>query len=156
MIKMKNNLDERQEQALLQIEHKGCWLAFWGLLIVLVVEFIICGYDFKVIAGEWVIFMILSIYLCGECLKKGIWDRHLQPNAKTNFWVSVVSGVATAVIMGLVTFFRFPQTPVGALATGLVFGIAVFVLVLISLTITVKQYEKVLRKQEEEPNEEEL
>ena len=29
----KSNLDERQEQGLLKIEHNGCWLAFWGLLI---------------------------------------------------------------------------------------------------------------------------
>ena len=38
--KRKNNLDERQEQMLLQVEHRGCWLAFWGLLIALMVQFI--------------------------------------------------------------------------------------------------------------------
>ena len=31
--KMKSNLDERQELKLLKIEHNGCWIAFWGLLI---------------------------------------------------------------------------------------------------------------------------
>ena len=31
-MKKNSNLDERQEQTLLRIEHNGCWLAFWGLL----------------------------------------------------------------------------------------------------------------------------
>ena len=33
----KNNLDEQQEQKLLKIKSRGFWLAFWGLLIGLVV-----------------------------------------------------------------------------------------------------------------------
>ena len=28
----KNNLDERQEQIMLKIEHNGFWIAFWMLL----------------------------------------------------------------------------------------------------------------------------
>lgn len=38
MKKMKNNLDERQELELLRIEHNGCWLAFLGLLIVMLIQ----------------------------------------------------------------------------------------------------------------------
>ena len=37
-MKRKNNLDEMQEQELLKIEHNGCWLAFWGLLISMIVQ----------------------------------------------------------------------------------------------------------------------
>ena len=36
----KNNLDEMQEQALLKIEHNGCWLAFWGLLAVMAIQMV--------------------------------------------------------------------------------------------------------------------
>ena len=43
MKKKKNNLDEMQEQKLLKIEHNGCWLAFWGLFIVLIAQFIFYG-----------------------------------------------------------------------------------------------------------------
>ena len=45
MKQWKNNLDERQEQALEKIEGKGCWLAFWGLLIALMVQVIAFGPD---------------------------------------------------------------------------------------------------------------
>ena len=36
----KNNLDEMQEQELLKIEHNGCCLAFWGLLVVMAVQMV--------------------------------------------------------------------------------------------------------------------
>ena len=39
--KMKSNLDERQELKLLKIEHNGCWIAFWGLLIVMAIQMIV-------------------------------------------------------------------------------------------------------------------
>ncbi len=29
----RNRLDERQEQKMLQIEHNGCWIAFWGTAV---------------------------------------------------------------------------------------------------------------------------
>ena len=78
----RNQLDERQEQIVLKIEHNGCWFAFWALLVALFVEQFIFGFDFKYIAGEWIIFMILAVYLCGACLKNGIWDRHLRCRRK--------------------------------------------------------------------------
>ena len=46
-MKRTNNLDERQEQVLLRIEHNGCWLAFWGLLAALIAEQFIFGFDFR-------------------------------------------------------------------------------------------------------------
>ena len=106
-----NNLDERQEQALLKIEHVGCWLAFWGLLIALMVQVIAFGPDMGRLAGEWIVFMILSIYLVAACLKNGIWDRHFQPNAKTNLSVSLVAGLAVGLFTLAMGLTRFPGKP---------------------------------------------
>ncbi len=39
----KNNLDEMQEQTLLKIESRGMWIAFYGLVISLVVHLLIGG-----------------------------------------------------------------------------------------------------------------
>ena len=39
--KMKSNLDERQELKLLKIEHNVCGIAFWVLLIVMVIHMIV-------------------------------------------------------------------------------------------------------------------
>ncbi|MFR7830590.1 MAG: DUF6773 family protein [Blautia wexlerae] len=50
--KMKSNLDERQELKLLKIEHNGCWIAFWGLLIVMAIQMIVGNDSIKNLAGE--------------------------------------------------------------------------------------------------------
>lgn len=100
----KNNLDEMQEKKLLNIEHNGMWLAFWGLLAVIVIQ-ICVGADFKQYAGEWVIFMLLSIYTLICCIKNGIWDRHLKPNLKTNALLSLLGALAVSVIFGIL-FYR--------------------------------------------------
>ena len=71
MKKQRNNLDEQQEQKLLKIEHTGCWLAFWGLWAAVVVELILFGKEgFGRIAGEWIVFMVLALYLGLACIKK--------------------------------------------------------------------------------------
>ena len=61
--KMKSNLDERQELKLLKIEHNGCWIAFWGLLIAMAIQMIVGNDSIKNLAGEWVVFMSLALYL---------------------------------------------------------------------------------------------
>lgn len=101
MKKHKNNLDEMQNLKLLQIEHTSCWLAFWGLLAAIYLQMALgCG-DFKSIGGESILLLVLSVYLVGGCLKNGIWDRHLEPNPKTNFIISLTAGLA----FGLYWFF---------------------------------------------------
>ncbi|MCQ2507158.1 MAG: hypothetical protein MJ097_00040 [Dorea sp.] len=146
----KNNLDERQEQALLRIEHNGCWIAFWGLFVVFIGEQIIYGFDFKTVGGEWLVFMILALYISFACMKEGIWDRRLKPNFKTNLVVSLIAGVVTTAIIGDVVLGRYPDKPVGALASGAIIGVITFVLCLISLSIMAAKTKKVLEKQEEE------
>lgn len=54
----KQQLDERQEQILLQIEHRGCWFAFWALLASIFIQSFLYGPgDLEHIAGEWLVFM---------------------------------------------------------------------------------------------------
>ena len=53
-MKRKNNLDEMQELELLKIEHNGCWIAFWGLIIAIVVQNLTGGaMEPRTLAGEW-------------------------------------------------------------------------------------------------------
>ena len=93
--KMKSNLDERQELKLLKIEHNGCWIAFWGLLIVMALQMIVGNDSIKNLAGEWAVFMSLAFYLLVACIRNGIWDRRLKPNFKTNVIVSSIAAVLT-------------------------------------------------------------
>ena len=66
--KMKSNLDERQELKLLKIEHNGCWIAFWGLLIVMAIQMIVGNDSIKNLAGEGAVLMSLAFYLLVACI----------------------------------------------------------------------------------------
>lgn len=89
----KNNLDEMKELELLKIEHKGMWLAFWGLLGSILMQ-IAFGAGFRQIMGEWAVFVALCLYTLVLCLRKGIWSRHFRPNVKTNLVASLIAAAA--------------------------------------------------------------
>ena len=77
MRKLTNNLDERQEKQLLHIEKNGCWFAFWALIASIFIQEKIFGINnVKALAGEYIVFFSLAIYLTIGCIKNGIWDRH--------------------------------------------------------------------------------
>ena len=145
----KSNLDEMQEQALLKIEHNGCWLAFWGLLTVLLAEAIM-GFGMKTMAGEWIVFMVLSLYLCIDCLRKGIWDRRLKPNWKTNLIASLIGGIIVCIITALRVNLNYPGYPVSTIFSGLIAGVVTFVLCFASISLCSALYRKRKEKLERE------
>ena len=81
MKKTKSNLDELQELKLLKIEHNGCWLAFWGLLAVILTQIAIGNDSKQDLSGEWIVFMCLALYLTVRMHKK----RNLGQKAETKF-----------------------------------------------------------------------
>ena len=153
-MKRKNsNLDERQEQVLLQIEHSGCWLAFWGLLAAIVVQSVVYGFEFEHIAGEWIVFMILSLYLAFACLKNGIWDRKLKPNLKTNLLLSAAAAIATGLIVFFSVFGKYTDKPAGAALSAVISAVMVFALCSAALILSARSYLKKQKKLGEEPEE---
>lgn len=139
---LKNNLDERQEQALLNIEKNGCWIAYFALLLSLFVQLAIFGAtDFKAIAGEWIIFMLLSLYLVIACIRKGIWDRRLKPNRKTNLIVSIVSAVIFSALFAVVNYVNYKGLTT-AILTFVIALVSLFVLVFIALSVCTKIFKK--------------
>ena len=152
-MKKNNNLDEMQEQELLKIEHNGCWMAFWMLLISMMIQVIFYGFErYEVIAGEWVVFMILSLYLAIACSRKGIWDRHLKMNFKTNVIISVIAGLAMLVFNAIVFYGKFGKI-FGALAAGCVIGLITFVICILMLSFMKKCTEKKQADLDKEPEE---
>lgn len=156
MKQMKSNLDERQEQILLKIEHNGCYIAFWGLLIAIAVEAFIFNLDFRAVAGEWVVFMVLSVYLAVTCLKNGIWDRRFKPNRKTNLIISAIAAAVFGILMAVSVSIRNPGKIVGSIAAGAFSAAFVFGLCFVLLSISAKSVKKIEAKQEAEAEAEEL
>ena len=133
----KSNLDEMQEQALLKIEHNGCWLAFWGLLAAMALQMVM-RVPGRQMLGEWIVFMALSLYIVIACLRKGIWDRHLKANRKTNLIVSLLAAVATGILVTLSN--PYLSEPLDyVLVAGLTGGFT-FVLCFAALSVCAKLY----------------
>ena len=133
----RNNLDEMQEQALLKIEHNGCWLAFWGLLAAMALQMVM-RVPGRQMLGEWIVFMALSLYIVIACLRKGIWDRYLKANWKTNLIVSLLAAVATGILVTLSN--PYLSEPLDyVLVAGLTGGFT-FVLCFAALSVCTKLY----------------
>lgn len=149
----RNNLDEMQEQKLLRIEHNGCWLAFWGMLAALMIQPVLFDGDFRIIAGEWIVFMVLAVYISAACLRSGIWSRSLRMDTRTNALVSLAAGCVVFLFILVTTGIRYGSWA-GALAGGLIGGGTVFVLCLAALALAARATRKKLQQLEAEPEEE--
>ncbi|MCR4725199.1 MAG: hypothetical protein K5772_07170 [Clostridia bacterium] len=155
--KKENNLDERQEQIMLNIEHVGCWIAYWGLLISILVQEIVYRGDFRYVLGEWIVFLVLCVYVLAGCIRNGLWDRHIKPTMKNNVIASLIAAGVIFLFTFVMIIRNFPDKPVGAAAAGLGSAAAVFVLCLIALSAAKRATEKKqeeLEKEDPEENEE--
>lgn len=138
----KQQLDERQEQTLLKIEHRGCWFAFWALLASIFIQSFLYGpADFEQIAGEWIVFMMLALYLIFACMKQGIWDRKYAPTTKNNLFISVFAAFAFAIVFAAINYHSY-QIFSGAVATGIVMFFLIFLLCFVALSVCSKVYYK--------------
>ena len=143
----KSNLDEMQEQALLKIEHYGFWLAFWGLLAAMAIQALL-GVAFSSLLGEWIVFMVLALYIVIACLRKGIWDRHLKANRKTNLIVSLLAAVATGILVTLSN--PYLSEPLDYVLVAGISGGFTFLLCFAALSISMKLYKKRREKLDQE------
>lgn len=148
MMKKTNNLDEMQEQKLLKIEHNGCWFAFWALLVAILIQTAIYdGSMMRSVVGEWIVFMCLAIYLIIGSLKNGIWDRKFKANGKTNLILTLCSSSACAIFFFISSYVKYGSL-MGSIATGVIIFMSVFILTILTLTVTMKMYQKKISKME--------
>lgn len=149
--KMKNNLDEMQEKKLRGIEKNGCWFAFWGLVVVMAAQLVL-GAEPKQMAGEWIVFMILALYLAIACMRAGIWDRRLPATPLANLICSLIAGICVWGLNFLVMINNgyFDAMKGAAIAAG-ISGVGTAVLCMIVLSVCTAWYRKRVKKLEEEP-----
>lgn len=146
----KNNLDEMQEGKLLHIEKNGCWFAFWALFASIFIQMLISRENvIERLAGEWIIFMCLAVYLGVACVKNGIWDRKLKADPKTNILMSLLAGVLSGTLNGVINYLEY-----GFLESAFLCFIVCFVFVVVIcfvvMTLCTSLYKKRLRKMEEQ------
>ena len=99
----------------------------------------------KNLAGEWVVFMSLALYLSIDCVRNGIWDRKLKPNLKTNIIASSIAAVLTGIIWFSVSYRNYHKL-IGSIATGIIMFVQVEILCLLVLMIFSKIYKRRVQK----------
>ena len=152
--KVTNKLDEMQEQKMLKIEHTGCWLAFWGLFAALVIQVFIYGAgEWRHMAGEWIVFMCLALYISIDCIRNGVWDRRLSPTPIVNIYVSLIAGAVVAVLNFTMAYKTYAAL-LGAVATGIISGVLCCGLCFGALTFGASIYKKRVSHFEQEDTEE--
>lgn len=146
----KNMLDERQEAELLKIERNGCWFAFWALLAAILIQQIM-GRSWEQLAGEWIIFMVLAVYITAACLRRGIWSRNYRMDAKTNAAFSALGALAFAGVVFVTAYFRKPEAVRTCLmAAGITF-VVLFVILMVSLSLAARATQKRREDLDREP-----
>lgn len=136
----RNVLDEREQQVLGQIEHIALNAAE-ALLISAVVIQLWFGADFKQIAGESIILLLLAVGMIAAFVHSGIWDTDAAPSRKGNFRYSLFTGIGA----GLLTF--------GLNGNGIfavVLGLGMFLLAFVLLTLLMKSVRRRQERQAEE------
>lgn len=128
----KNILDERQEQTLCKLESRGFWLLWWGLLAVIIFQWLM-GKSAEDLAAEGLLFLAACLYMLVECIRNGIWDRHIKPTAGAN----VVGCLVAGAVVFLSTLMQTGYWPGALLAGGFTAVLCFF-----ALQFTVLLYKK--------------
>lgn len=148
-MKKKNNLDEAQELKMLQIEHTAYGIAFWGLLIALVIQRFTGDGSMKNVIGELVVFWTMCVYVIAACLKNGIWERKMKPTAKTNLAVSLIAGTVVGALQFVFSYTRYDDL-VGSIMAGACIFLFTAGLSFVALAITAKLYKERIKELDEE------
>jgi len=148
--RMKNNLDEMQEQSLLKIESRGMWIAYYGLTLSILIQAFFGGEQtVRSIAGECILLLVLSVYVCAACLKKGIWSRGLKATPKTNAAVSVIAGLIVGIFGGVRSYLNYHKA-VGSVAVFVFCTFCTFAVTFALLTACAAAYKKKAQRLESE------
>lgn len=151
----KNNLDEMQELKLLKLESRGFWLGFIGLFAAIAVQVFLYGPEHvkNMLAGEFIVFLCMGLYLMGGCLKNGIWDRHLKATPAVNIGFCLLAAVITALFNGIVSYRNYQDLP-GALIVFAITFLLVGVTASVALCVCSALYQQRRKRLEEEDNDE--
>ncbi len=153
----KNHLDEMQELKLLKIESKGFWLGYWALFLSLAVQAFLYGPGNAggILTGEFIVFLCMSLYLVGACLRSGIWDRHLQATPAVNIRVSLFAAAVTGVFNAIVSYRNY-QSLSGSIATFVITFFLIAIVLSVTMCACTALYHRRRKQLEQEDEDENL
>lgn len=98
LFNMRKVVDEREEMEMLRIEHGIYWLTFWALLVSIFAQLLFLNADFRQLAGEWCVFMLMAVSTVASELRGGHFDYTFRPGWRAYLLYSVVAALAVSLI----------------------------------------------------------
>ena len=93
---------EPKRTKLEQIEHVGCWFVFCALMVAMIMQ-AGRGAPFVQFAGEWAIFLVLSVGMFIGCIQSGVWKTGNKTDTKSKLAISMIGGLAViAFVFGMI------------------------------------------------------
>lgn len=147
----KNNLDEMQELQLLKIESRGFWIGFIGLAAAIAVQAFLYGVNSAgdMFLGEFIVFLCMGLYLIGNCLRNGIWDRHLKATPAVNIGLSLLAAAVTALFNAILSYRNF-QNVSAAFSVFITRFLMISIVLSVTLTLCSALYRRRRKHLEEE------
>ncbi|HML48804.1 MAG TPA: hypothetical protein PKE04_18850, partial [Clostridia bacterium] len=68
-------VDERQRMEMLEVEHQGFWVMFYGLVVLILAQLIFFEPDLKRVAGEGIVLFAGTCVQVVGTLRRGLWDN---------------------------------------------------------------------------------
>lgn len=149
-------LDERQKQQMYQIEHRGFWFAYFGILALLLLE-VLTNSSGIIIGCTTVLLLALSGYTEFCCIRRGLWDWRLKPNPKNNALMSMI-GAICVFIFTLLLYTKngyFVNSPKLMCLCALIAAFFTFLLTFVLLSVTARACTKRNEQLEEDCEEDE-
>jgi len=127
--------DEREKNEIMRMSSIAFWIAFWGLLVSIVVKLFILDFDLIYAATEFIILILCTIYIVIACYYRGIWDNKTNPGMKTYLLASLLMTLLVTVPLSLFYIFRYGVTLLDSLRFFLLSFTATFTPMLFVLVV---------------------
>ena len=155
LFKAKKVVDEREEKEMMRIEHYMFWFAYWVLLVSIFAQLLCMAADFTQVAGEWIVFMLMSVGMVIGNLRGGHFDYCSRPGWKAYLSWSLVAAVLVAVLTLLrgirSGYYQSPQDAVlPLLIVGMFTGLITFAALAAAGDIVRRRRRKLEKEYEEE------
>lgn len=119
-------VDERQEMDLLKVEHFGFWLMYYMLLAAILIQSIFFEDGFRLAAGEWIIFMLISIICVVGWVRKGVWTYQSRkiPGVRSYLLYSIVTAFGVGIPFALLFAIKWSDTSFKSIAIRIIMMVA--------------------------------
>lgn len=102
---MKRVIDERQERDLYVIEHYGFWIAFYGLLGIILYQTMFKDLFYSFIF-EIILFITLSLIIIIGCIKKEIWHPYAKASQREYVSAAIITFISVFIVYLLILITR--------------------------------------------------